>query len=74
MGSTEYGGVMYYRIHGPSILIEFDHASTVLNPKAGPNPNHIHTIMRVPGGDFGEDLLQQHYLNSPAHIAPREEK
>ena len=74
MGSTEYGGVMYYRIHGPSILIEFDHASTVLNPKAGPNSNHIHTIMRVPGGDFGEDLLQQHYLNSPAHIAPREEK
>ena len=74
MGSTAYGGVMYYRIHGPSILIEFDHASTVLNPKLGPNSNHIHTIMRVPGRDFGEDLLQQHYLNSPAHQAPRTEK
>ena len=74
MGSTEYGGVMYYRIHGPSLLIEFDHASTVLNPKLGPNSNHIHTIMRVPGRDFGEDLLQQHYLNSPAHQAPRTEK
>jgi hypothetical protein len=74
MGSTETGGVMYYRIHGPSILIEFDHASTVLNPKLGPNSNHIHTIMRVPGSDFGADLLQQHYLNSPAHIAPRTEK
>lgn len=74
MGSTEYGGVMYYRIHGPSLLIEFDHASTVLAPRLGPNANHIHTIMRIPGADFGEDLLQQHYLNSPAHLAPPIEK
>jgi len=74
MGSTEKDGVMYYRIHGPSILIEFDHASTVLNPRLGPNSNHIHTIMRIPGEDFGDDLLQRHYLNSPAHQAPRTEK
>ena len=74
MGSTEKDGVMYYRIHGPSILIEFDHASTVLNPSLGPNSNHIHTIMRIPGRDFGDDLLQQHYLNSPAHLAPPAEK
>jgi hypothetical protein len=74
MGSTEYDGVMYYRIHGPSILIEFDHASTVLSPRLGPNSNHIHTIMRIPGGDFGDDLLQRHYLNHPAHQAPPADK
>jgi hypothetical protein len=30
--------------------------------------------MRIPGADFGEDLLQQHYMNSPAHLAPPIEK
>ncbi len=74
IGQTEYGSVMYYRIHGPSILIEFDHASNLRSPKLESSPNHIHTIMRVPGGDFGDDLLQRHYLNSPAHLAPPTEK
>ncbi|GAB2604775.1 DUF3500 domain-containing protein [Spirosoma areae] len=43
----------YYRIHGPTILIEYDNTQT--------NANHIHTVVRDLTNDFGEDLLQQHY-------------
>jgi hypothetical protein len=67
MGPTEAGSAIYYRIHGPNILIEFDHGSNVSSPKLGPDPNHIHSIMRTPGHDFGEDLLRRHYEQSPAH-------
>jgi len=68
-GSTERGNVIYYRIHGPSILIEFINASNLRSKKLEPDPNHIHSIMRVPGGDFGADLLRLHYLQSPDHAA-----
>lgn len=43
----------YYRIHGPTILIEFDNTQN--------DGNHIHTVVRDLTNDFGEDLLQQHY-------------
>lgn len=46
----------YYRIHGPTILIEYDNTQT--------NANHIHTVVRDLTNDFGEDLLQEHYKNS----------
>ncbi|MBC7568790.1 MAG: DUF3500 domain-containing protein [Spirosoma sp.] len=46
----------YYRIHGPTILIEYDNTQT--------NANHIHTVVRDLTNDFGEDLLQEHYRNS----------
>jgi len=69
MGPTDAGSAIYYRIHGPGILIEFDHGSNVRAPKLGPDPNHIHSIMRVPGGDFGADLLRRHYEESPDHLA-----
>jgi hypothetical protein len=45
----------YYRIHGPTILIEYDNTQT--------NANHIHTVVRDLTNDFGEDLLQEHYKN-----------
>jgi hypothetical protein len=67
MGPTTEGSAIYYRIHGPGILIEFDHGSNVRSPKLGSDPNHIHSIMRIPGGDFGEDLLRRHYEESPDH-------
>ena len=67
MGPVTYGSAIYYRIHGPAILIEFDHASNLRSPKLEPDPNHIHTIMRIPGGDFGDDFLRRHYLQSPDH-------
>ncbi|GAB4040708.1 DUF3500 domain-containing protein [Spirosoma jeollabukense] len=43
----------YYRIHGPTILIEYDNTQT--------NANHIHTVVRDLTNDWGEDLLKQHY-------------
>jgi hypothetical protein len=31
------------------------------------NGNHIHTVSRSLSGDFGEDLLEEHYRESPHH-------
>lgn len=42
----------YYRIQGPSFLVEYD---TPLR-----DPRHVHTVWRDPTGDFGGDLLAQH--------------
>ncbi len=67
MGPTTEGSAVYYRIHGPGILIEFDHGTNVRLPKLGADPNHIHSVMRIPDGDFGEDLLRRHYEESPDH-------
>jgi hypothetical protein len=53
-GATEPGaGAHYYRVHGPTFLIEFDNIQN--------NANHPHTVWRDLAGDFGEDLLRQHY-------------
>jgi hypothetical protein len=43
----------YYRIQGPTFLIEFDNFQG--------NGNHIHTTVRDFKGDFGHDLLAAHY-------------
>jgi len=71
IGDTKPGGVFYYRIQSPVILIEFDHqrpanlARFAADPKA-PNPQHIHVVVRTPNGnDYGKDLLRQHYLLHP---------
>jgi len=71
VGQTEPGGVFYYRIHSPVILIEFDHQlpvgirQHVENPRA-PTRQHIHAVVRTPNGnDYGKDLLRQHYLKHP---------
>ena len=71
IGKIEPGGVFYYRIHSPVILIEFDHNRPAnLRHLAAdplmPNVEHIHTIVRTPNGnDYGKDLLRQHYLLHP---------
>jgi hypothetical protein len=31
----------------------------------GGNANHIHTILRVPVNDFGEDWLRRHHQQHP---------
>jgi len=69
IGSTEPGGVFYYRIHSPVILIEFDHQRPAglrhINPPNVPNREHIHVVVRTPNGnDYGKDLLRQHYERS----------
>ena len=52
-GATEPGKAHYYRIHGPTVLIEFDNTQN--------DANHIHTVYRDPRRDFGADLLRAHY-------------
>jgi hypothetical protein len=69
MGPTEPGRPVYYRVHGPSVLIEFDHAINITSKQLEPDPNHIHTILRRPGSDLGEDLLARHYAESAEHTA-----
>ena len=52
----------YFRIHSPVALIEFDHHSGALLANRSPERFHVHSIVRTPnGGDYGMDLLQQHY-------------
>jgi len=53
-GATTSGKGHYYRIQGKSFLIEFDNT---LN-----NANHIHTVWRDFDGDFGKDLIKEHYM------------
>lgn len=47
----------YYRVHGPSVLIEY----IVEGGVGGSAANHVHSIMRDPGNDYGEDWLGRHY-------------
>ena len=70
VGETTPDAVFYYRVHGPVVLIEFDHQAAVGVPNSpkGPIRNHIHTILRTPNGnDYGKDLLQQHLEKSHNH-------
>lgn len=67
MGPTTPGSGFYYRIHGPSILIEFTHAINRRSAEGAVDPNHVHTVFRYPGNDFGEDWLAKHYATSPDH-------
>jgi hypothetical protein len=58
-GGLQPGEGHYYRIHGKSFLIEYDNTQN--------NANHIHTVWRDFNGDFGRDLLQEHYRHSHKH-------
>jgi hypothetical protein len=51
----------YYRIHGPTLLVEYDNTQT--------NANHIHTVVRDLTNDFGLDALEEHYRNT-SHMKP----
>ena len=55
-GSAEPGDPHYYRIQSPAFLIEYDNTQN--------DANHIHTVWRDLEGDFGRDLLAEHYTNS----------
>ncbi len=68
-GSVKRAERYYYRVQGPTFLIEHDHSQPVSGSVADKTPNHIHDVWREFDGDFGEDLLRRHY-NSTAHAAP----
>jgi hypothetical protein len=55
-GETKTGKPHYFRVQGKSFLIEFDNTQN--------SANHIHTVWRDFNGDFGEDLLSEHYQDS----------
>jgi hypothetical protein len=62
VGSRTPGGVFYYRIQSPVILIEFEHQAGVMFDNDEPSRQHIHTVVRTPNGnDYGIDLLRQHH-------------
>jgi hypothetical protein len=52
LGSTDRGQGHYYRIQGPSFLIEYDNTQD--------SGNHIHSVWRDYQGDWGLDLLGRH--------------
>ena len=49
-GSTTNGAVAYYRVQGPTLVIEYA-------PQQG-DVNHIHTIYRDPTNDYGARLVK----------------
>jgi len=51
-GETERGKKHYYRVQGPTFLIEFDNTQN--------DGNHVHSVWRDFNGDFGRDLLREH--------------
>ncbi len=52
-GGLKPGQPHYYRIQGRGFLIEYDNVQN--------GANHIHTVWRDFDGDFGRDLLRDHY-------------
>jgi uncharacterized protein DUF3500 len=52
-GGTARGEKYYYRLQGPTFLVECDNTQN--------NGNHVHTVWRDFDGDFGRDLLKEHY-------------
>lgn len=62
IGACDATSPFYYRIHSPTILIEFDHLPGIIWDNAEPTRDHVHTVVRTPNGnDYGRDLLRQHY-------------
>ena len=63
MGGIEPGQGHYYRVQGKTFLIEFDNTQN--------SANHIHCLWRDFSGDWGEDLLAEHYQHSPHHAGKK---
>lgn len=56
-GGSERNQPHYYRLQGPTFLVEYDDTQN--------NANHIHTVWRDFYGDFGRNLLLEHYRSVP---------
>jgi hypothetical protein len=57
-GPAERGQKHYYRVQGPTFLIEYDNTQN--------DGNHVHSVWRDFNGDFGRDLLREH-VTSVSH-------
>lgn len=51
-GEAERGKKHYYRVQGPTFLIEYDNTQN--------DGNHVHSVWRDFAGDFGRDVLREH--------------
>jgi hypothetical protein len=51
-GSLEKGQRHYYRVQGPTFLLEYDNTQN--------DANHVHAVWRNFEGDFGQDALAAH--------------
>ncbi|HEV7889575.1 MAG TPA: DUF3500 domain-containing protein [Pyrinomonadaceae bacterium] len=56
-GPTTDGNPAYFRIQGPTLLIEY--SPQRLRGSGGLDINHIHTIYRDPTNDYGERLVKR---------------
>ena len=57
IGDPARGQRKYYRVTGPSFLIEY--CAVALTP------NHVHTVWRDYTGDYGRDILAEHLASVP---------
>ena len=55
----EIGKGSYYRVQGPTLVIEYDNTQN--------NANHVHSVVRDLKNDFGGDLLLEHYKKGHSH-------
>lgn len=55
-GPTTQGSASYFRIQGPTLLIEY---SPQRQRGSGLDINHVHTIYRDPTNDYGERLVKR---------------
>jgi hypothetical protein len=57
-GATDAGQPFYFRVQGEAFLIEYDNSGG----------NHVHSVWRDFDGDWGRDVLAEHYRRaSPDH-------
>ena len=56
-GGLDMGQPHYYRIQGPTFVLEYDNTQN--------NANHVHSAWRDFDGDFGDDILSKHYAQTP---------
>lgn len=56
----------YFRLHGPTFLVEYDNTQN--------DANHIHLVWHAANNDFGADMLRRHYADHPhAPVQPPQE-
>lgn len=63
VGGLEPGVAHYYRVQGPTFLMEYDNTQN--------NANHVHAVWRDAERDFGRDLLREHYDRDPHRGDPK---
>jgi hypothetical protein len=59
MGGLEKGQGHYYRFQGKTFIVEYDNTQN--------NANHVHVTWRDFHGDFGRNLLKEHYAADHKH-------